>query len=204
MTQNAEDGGSRRFIAVQIPEYIDENHQAFNDGYKTISDVCIERIKRAGRKIKTENPNTSIDTGFRVYRLTDSYFPENLFKSDPDKSEAENLAALKRHLEIASQANLFDEKDLDDIITELSLKNGYGLFFTLTPLHDDFPENKVYRLSGHDRNVLLCLDAELKQGTVETLTANHTEDQVILSKYALDTAKNWTLQNAFRDNLRVV
>lgn len=204
MQQNAKDGQKRRYILVQIPEYTGEKTEAYKAGYKTISDICIERVKRAGNKIKEEKPKAEIDTGFRVYRLSESHFPENLFKSDPDKSEAENLEALKAHIEKASQSSLFDEFDIEDIITEISLKNGYGLFFTLEQIKGEFADNTVYRLDGNGKDALLCLDPALKEKTIETLTAKHAEDQLIVTKQALDTAKTWTLQNAFGDNLRVV
>ncbi len=203
MQMNAENKGNRRYILVQVPEYTDEKTTAYKKGYKTISALCIERAKRAGKKVLKENPKVDIDTGFRVYKLTESHFPENLFKSNPDKSEKDNIAALKAHLETASQTNLFKEDELADIITEISLKNGYGLFFTLEQIKD-FDGNTVYRLSGNDKDTLLCLDEELHDGSIEILAAQHSEDQLIVSKRALDTAKTWTLQNAFGDNLRVV
>ncbi len=196
-------GINMKFILVQVPEFIDETEEAFKAGYKKISDVCIERVKRAGEKISREHPKAKGDTGFRVYRLTDSHFPENLFKSDPDKSDADNMAALQAHLETASQTSLFKEDELADIITEISLKNGYGLFFTLEQIKD-FKGNTVYRLSGNGKDALLCLDETLKDTSIETLAADHAEDQLIVTKRALDTAKTWTLQNAFGDNLRVV
>ena len=204
MQQNSEDNKQRRFILVQIPEYTDEKHEAYKYGYKTISALCMDRVKKAGEQIKKEHPKSSIDTGFRVYRLTDSHFPENLFKSDPDKSEAENLAALKAHIEKASQSSLFDEFDIADIITEISLKNGYGLFFALEQIKENFGDNKVFRLTGNGKDALLCLEPSLKDEAIETLTAEYTEEQLIVTKRALDTAKTWSLQNAFGDNLRVV
>ncbi len=204
MELNANGKKDIRFILIQVPEYTDEKHAAYKAGYKTISALCIDRVKKAGEYIKTNSPNSEFDKGFRVYRLIDSHFPENLFKSDSDKSEADNIEALKAHIEKASQSSLFDEFDIGDIITEISLKNGYGLFFTLEQIKGDFGDNKVYRLTGNGKDALLCLDPALKDETIETLTAEHAEDQLIVTKRALDTAKTWTLQNAFGDNLRVV
>ena len=100
----------------------------------SISSLCIDRVIKAGENLTEKFPDVEVDTGFRVYRLTNSHFPENLFESDPDKSEAENKAALQAHLEAASQPSLFQEEELANIITEISLKNGYGLFFTLEQL----------------------------------------------------------------------
>lgn len=196
-------GQKMRFILVQVPELISETEEAYRPGYRKISDVCIERAKRAGQKIFDENSGVKIDSGFRVYRLTNSHFPENLFESDPDKSEAENKAVLQAHLEAASQPSLFQEEELANIITEISLKNGYGLFFTLEQL-EAFSGNTVYCLTGNGKDTLLCLDDTLKDDTIEELAAMHSENQLIVTKRALDTAKTWTLQNAFNDNLRIV
>jgi adenine-specific DNA-methyltransferase len=74
MQLNVEDGGNRRHIQVQLPELTDESSEAYKAGYKTISDIAKERIRRAGMKIKEESG--SIDTGFRVYKLGSSNFAE--------------------------------------------------------------------------------------------------------------------------------
>ena len=71
MQLNAEDGGHRKFIMVQLPEKCVENSEAYKAGYKTICDIGKERIRRAGKKIKEENPLTTqdLDIGFRVLKL---------------------------------------------------------------------------------------------------------------------------------------
>lgn len=71
MQLNAEDGGHRKFIMVQLPEKTDEKSEAFKAGYKNICEIGKERIRRAGKKIKEENPLTTadLDTGFRVLKL---------------------------------------------------------------------------------------------------------------------------------------
>ena len=71
MQLNAEDGGHRKFIMVQLPEKTDEKSEAFKAGYKNICEIGKERIRRAGKKIKEENPLTTadLDTGLRVLKL---------------------------------------------------------------------------------------------------------------------------------------
>lgn len=71
MQLNAEDGGNRKFIMVQLPEETDEKSEAYKAGYKNICEIGKERIRRAGAKIKEENPLTTadLDTGFRVLKL---------------------------------------------------------------------------------------------------------------------------------------
>jgi len=68
---NAEDGGNRRFIMVQLPEPVDERSEAHKAGYRTISDIGKERIRRSARKIREET-GADIDCGFRVFRLDSS------------------------------------------------------------------------------------------------------------------------------------
>src|SRR5690554_32935 len=74
MQLNAEDGGKRKFIMVQLPEVTDEKSEAFKAGYKTICEIGKERIRRAGDKIKAEAGLTAqnLDIGFRVLKLDDT------------------------------------------------------------------------------------------------------------------------------------
>lgn len=86
MQLNAEDGGHRKFILVQLPESCDEKSDAYKAGYKTICEIGKERIRRVGNKIKEANPlgTQNLDTGFRVFRVDESnmkdvyYHPEEL------------------------------------------------------------------------------------------------------------------------------
>lgn len=76
MQLNAEDGGNRKFIMVQLPEKTDEKSEAFKAGYKNICEIGEERIRRAGKKIKEDNKDKEgiekLDTGFRVLKLDSS------------------------------------------------------------------------------------------------------------------------------------
>ena len=90
MQLNAEDGGNRKFIMVQLPEVTDENSEAYKAGYKNICEIGKERIRRAGKKIKEDSPLTTqnLDTGFRVLKLDSSnmndvfYTPEAFTERD--------------------------------------------------------------------------------------------------------------------------
>ena len=73
MQLNAEDGGKRKFIMVQLPEETDEKSEAYKAGYKNICEIGKERIRRAGKKIKEEHPEAKdLDIGFRVLKLDSS------------------------------------------------------------------------------------------------------------------------------------
>ena len=86
MQLNAEDGGNRKFIMVQLPEVCDEKSEAYKAGYNTICDIGKERIRRAGAKIKEElektNPERAktLDTGFRVLRLDSSNMKDVFYR----------------------------------------------------------------------------------------------------------------------------
>ena len=90
MQLNAEDGGNRKFIMVQLPEKTDETSEAYKAGYKNICEIGKERIRRAGKKIKEENKDKEgiekLDIGFRVLKLDSSnmndvyYTPEDFDK----------------------------------------------------------------------------------------------------------------------------
>ena len=72
MQLNAEDGGSRKFIMVQLPEKTDEKSEAYKAGYKNICEIGKERIRRAGEKIVQETGKTDLDIGFKVFTLDSS------------------------------------------------------------------------------------------------------------------------------------
>ena len=108
MQLNAEDGGHRKFIMVQLPEKCDEASEAYKAGYKNICEIGKERIRRAGDKIKSEHPDAQLDIGFRVFRVDESnmedvyYHPEELTQTmlggmvsniKPDRTDLDLLYA---------------------------------------------------------------------------------------------------------------
>ena len=72
MQLNAEDGGNRKFIMVQLPEETDEKSEAYKAGYKNICEIGKERIRRAAKRIHEDNPDATFDDGFRVLKLDDT------------------------------------------------------------------------------------------------------------------------------------
>ncbi|NUF10105.1 site-specific DNA-methyltransferase [Snodgrassella sp. ESL0324] len=76
MQLNAEDGGNRKFIMVQLPEPTDEKSEAYKAGYKNICEIGKERIRRAGNKIAKENPQAKFDKGFRVLKCDSTNMKE--------------------------------------------------------------------------------------------------------------------------------
>ena len=95
MQLNAEDGGNRKFIMVQLPEETDEKSEAYKAGYKNICEIGKERIRRASAKIKEESPLTTadLDTGFRVLKLDSSNMKKVYYNPDDyELSMFESLA----------------------------------------------------------------------------------------------------------------
>ncbi|MDE6718833.1 MAG: hypothetical protein K2J68_03150, partial [Treponemataceae bacterium] len=95
MQLNAEDGGKRKFIMVQLPEPCDEKSEAYKAGYKNICEIGKERIRRAGAKIKQENGLTAqnLDTGFRVLKLDSSNMKDVYYRPEEySQSMLEGLA----------------------------------------------------------------------------------------------------------------
>ena len=100
MQLNAEDGGKRKFIMVQLPEVCAENTEAYKAGYKKICEIGKERIRRAGKKIKEENPLTTqdLDIGFRVLKCDSSNMEDVYFtpKEYMDKQQSLFIDNIKK------------------------------------------------------------------------------------------------------------
>lgn len=81
---NAEEGGNRKFIMVQLPEVTDEQSDAYKNGYKNICEIGKERIRRAGKKIKEDSPLTTqgLDIGFRVLKCDTSNMKDVYYRPD--------------------------------------------------------------------------------------------------------------------------
>ncbi|HIZ88861.1 MAG TPA: site-specific DNA-methyltransferase, partial [Candidatus Mucispirillum faecigallinarum] len=82
MQLNAEDGGNRKYIMVQLPAETPEDSEARKAGYNTICEIGKERIRRAGEKIKKDYPNANIDTGFRVFKLDSSNMEDVYYEAE--------------------------------------------------------------------------------------------------------------------------
>ncbi|MET3560334.1 adenine specific DNA methylase Mod [Bartonella japonica] len=158
MAQNAQDGGNRKFIIVQLPELCDEKSEAYKVGYKTICDIGSERIRRAGTQIKQkyEAERTSeqpLDTGFRVLELDSSNFP--IWDDSPiDPNALDVKEQLKMRFDRLLQV-VKPERSHQDIIFEIILKYGWPLDLKIYPL----PINgkKFYYIGKSEGDVLVII-----------------------------------------------
>lgn len=119
MQLNAEDGGNRQYIMVQLPEATDEKSEAYKAGYKTICEIGKERIRRAGKKIKEDNPLTTqnLDTGFRVLKL-DSSNMQDVYYSPADTTQS-NIFNLVD--------NVKEDRTPEDLLFQVMLELGATL-----------------------------------------------------------------------------
>lgn len=184
MQLNAEDGGKRKFICVQLPEKTDEQSEAYKAGYKTICEIGKERIRRAGEKILDElkikneelkineknNPQFKIqnskflipqlDVGFKVFKLDSS----NLVKWDntPTTDEEEVKKRIQQSL-----FYLVDGRSDLDLVYEIMLK--YGLSLTLPIEERKFDGITAYIINHPDYKVLVCLEPNITLSAVEEM-----------------------------------
>lgn len=199
MDFNLSNEANLRFILVQIPEKLTKKIKVTDKTLSTISDICIERVKRVSNKLKEEQ--TEGDLGFKVFALSPSYFPENLFTPDPEKTEEENKKALAKYIEEASTQLEF-KFDEFDLMYEVLLKDGFTLNFKIEKL-SEFTKNNIYKVTDREKHAYVTLDGDLKDETLQKLQS-YTEERFICLERAVDTTKKWNLQNMFGSNLWVI
>ena len=159
MDLNAEDGGNRKYIMVQLPEETDEKSEAYKAGYKTICDVGKERIRRAGQKIMEENKDKenieNLDIGFRVLK-TDSSNMKDVYYA-PDMTEQGFLDSLEN--------NIKEDRSPEDLLFQVMLDLGIPLSAGI----------QVETLDGKDVFVveegflIACFDGDMGEDVVKAI-----------------------------------
>lgn len=178
MQLNAEDGGNRKYIMVQLPEVCDEKSEAYKAGYKNICEIGKERIRRAGEKIKSDETlpaenREKLDIGFKVFKLDSS----NIKEWD---SETENL---EQSL-FDSIDNIKSDRTSLDILYEILLK--YGL-----DLNVPIVENKhFYSIGGG--TLLISLDKEIDMEVIDSICEEY--------KTLLEIDEDFKTTVVFRDS----
>ncbi len=165
MQLNAEDGGHRKFIMVQLPEKCDEKSEAYKAGYKNICEIGKERIRRAGEKILKEqlannnstlnSPNSKLDIGFRVLKL-DSTNMKDVYYA-PDDYDQRMLAGL--------ESNIKDDR------TDLDLLFGCLIDWSL-PLSMPYKSEQIDGCTVHtynDGDLIACFDANVPESVVKEI-----------------------------------
>jgi adenine-specific DNA-methyltransferase len=159
MQLNAEDGGTRKFICVQLPEPTDEKSEAYKAGYKTISEITKERIRRAGEKIKSETKEDlfteqgkNLDIGFRAFKLDSSNI--RAWDGNPEALE-DNL--------FNAGSNIKENRTEEDVLYEILLK--YGLDLTMPIEHKEIAGKQVFNIGMGA--LFICLGDKLTTAIAE-------------------------------------
>lgn len=193
MQLNAEDGGNRKFICVQIPELCDEKSEAYKAGYKNICEIGKERIRRAGAKILAEmNENNQQlelgaeekplpDVGFKVFKLDTS----NLKTWDNTLVAEDDMQLLFDRMNGMIHRVKSDRSDMD-MVCEVMLKLGVPLDCSVGKIEIN---GKTAYTIGKDCLLLVCLAEDVQPGDVEAM-AEYAPAKVIIARdsFADDTA----------------
>lgn len=159
MQLNAEDGGNRQFIMVQLPEICNEDPQAFKAGYKTIAEIGKERIRRAGKKILEGecNPGWNKDVGFRVLKV-DSSCMEDVYYT-PDQ-------LTQKHLSLFADNIKADRRERpEDLLYQVLIDWGVELHLPIKP--ETIQGKKVFFV---DENALAaCFDSGITGAFIQEL-----------------------------------
>jgi len=171
MRENVADGGSRRYIQVQLPEPTDPKSDAYGAGLHTVAAISRARARRVADRLQHEISETlqgsavDVDLGFRSYSLTDTNFAKWRVSSDVDRNQ------LEQHLFDLRDSSSSDDASADDLLSEILLKQGYSLTEQITPV--DIAGLELRSVGGGV--VLAYLNEHLKP-TLEQLRAVVDED----------------------------
>ena len=178
MQLNAEDGGNRKYIMVQLPELCDESSEAYKAGYKNICEIGKERIRRAGEKIKSDESiplenREKLDIGFKVFKLDST----NIKEWDTNTEDLEQTL-----LDLIE--NIKSDRNPFDVLYEILLK--YGL-----DLNIPIEENKNFYSIGRGR-LLVSLNEKINDEVINTICEEY--------KKILEIYKDFKTTVILRDN----
>ena len=188
MQKNSEDGGNRKYILVQLQEECKPDSEAAKAGYKTIDQIGMERIKRAAKKIKEQNPLFAGDLGFKHYTL-----------EEPDENTIDQM--LKFEPTQMFGDNLLDKFGKDTVLFTYAMRDGYGL----TPEFKEvkFGNYTAYLCGKH----LYMLDSEFNveedlTDLVDKYNKDHSfsADNVVIFGYSF----NFSQTDAIKKNLGAI
>ena len=154
---NAEDGGHRKFIMVQLPEQTAAKSEAYKAGYKTICDIGEERIRRAGKKIKEESPLTTadLDIGFRVFKV-DSTNMEDVYYRPADYNQGQ--------MELFAD-NIKPDRTPEDLLFQIMLD--LGILLSSDIQETEIAGKKVFSVA--DGYLIACFDKDVTEETVKAI-----------------------------------
>lgn len=152
MQLNAEDGGKRKFIMVQLPEETNEKSEAYKTGYKNICEIGKERIRRAAKKIAKENPDAKFDSGFRVLKCDSSNMKEVYY----------NPAEYKPSLFSRLEDNIKEDRTTEDLLFQVMLD--LGILLSSKIEETVIAGKKVW--SVEDNYLIACFDDNVTEEVI--------------------------------------
>ena len=157
MQLNAEDGGHRKFIMVQLPEKCDESSEAYKAGYKNICEIGKERIRRAGAKIKEEAglAAQNLDTGFRVLKCDTSNMKDVYY--NPAEYEVNMFSRL--------EDNIKEDRTPEDLLFQVMLDLGVLLSSKIE--ETTIAGKKVFNVE--DNYLIACFDSDVSEETIKAI-----------------------------------
>ena len=188
MQLNAEDGGNRKFIMVQLPEVIDEGKPVYNAGYRTIDEIGRERIIRAAKEIKKENLDTTADLGFKHYIL-----------DEPSGQRLDDIIDFNRNInELVVTNNILEEFGTDTILTTWLVRDGYG--FSPKVKAVPFAAYTGYHVDKHLYLINQGLDKDVIEAIVTKFdtSSDFNPENVVLFGYSF----TWTEMESLKTNLK--
>lgn len=191
MQLNAEDGGRRRFICVQLPEETDEKSEACKAGYLNIADIAKERIRRAGTQISASlKDGQSVDTGFKVFKLSESHFKQWHRPLSGSLNEQQQLALLEEFQNI-----VHEHASVENMAYELMLRLGFELTDSI-----EFVGNVVWlNNAAQTRKTALLLNS-VNQAVLDEVCAQSPQKVFVLDKaFAGDDALKTNAALQFKD-----
>jgi len=155
MQLNAEDGGHRKFIMVQLLEETDEKSEAFKAGYKNICEIGKERIRRAAKKIHQDNPDATFDDGFRVLKLDDTNM-KDVYYAAGDYSQ-----------DLVSMFESNVKPDRTDLDLLFGCLLDWGLPLSLPYTSEIIDGCKVH--TYNDGDLIACFDENMPESVIKTI-----------------------------------
>ena len=202
MQLNAEDGGSRKFVMIQLQEETAEDSEAYKADYKNICEIGKERIRRAGKKIKEENPEAKdLDIGFRVFKCDDSNFKDVAFAPKDYTQESLDLFV----------DNIKEDRTDLDLLFDCMLRWGVTLDLPMT-------KKKVGGCTIHNVNegaLVACFDGVVTEAVIDAIAEMYPARVVFRDSSFEEAAQKMNIFELFkqkcgwdeqevRNNIRVI
>lgn len=161
MQLNAEDGGNRKFIMVQLEEKTDEKSEAHKAGYNTICEIGEERIRRAGDKIKAEHPDANIDIGFKVFEIADTNIKWNELELKDEQIDFANLSNNPDQVDFKQGT-----KDID-VVYEIMLRQKNIPLSSKVEVLDEIGSRTYLYADSY----LVCLETQVTNDMIDKLAS---------------------------------